>query len=563
MFPRQENLIWRRILTAGLLESILQRLEVFFLPAVKIKPDFFNNDAQTNFNPETHANPGLDITQISTSATNILFEGIRGTGKTHILKMLRDESLTKFKTHRILPVYISLAKISEYESLDDINFRIHLYTNIVQAAIDSIYYSSSVLEDAGDPINLKLLNSDSPILELFKDRPIGEVLKEIGSLFERLSHELLSGTAKILEDHSKNLGGEFGYKGFKAIGNYTNKEQIEYLLIRLSHNNASRYIIEFFKGLHNILELNYSLLLLDEISGVSEKAQIEVFRLLKLIRASTETMTGTNFLYFIGSVYPPQKTNYASKTKGHDFDFISGEDCSMEYLELDLLNDEYELFFKFLTEKRLGKLHPESAGDYLWLFEDEKTFLLAAFAANGLPRRYFEIIKIAYSTSTKKFSSAKEPKRIDYGSVSSAIQTLIDSQTLNESQLTEKDFFYLEKVIIPKLSARNTGAETRNETREEERKLPVHLFLSISRSDRQKLANLIYRGVIHNLSRTRKSRASLSQSSEPKGIMMMLDLAVAFNYRVFNIQKAVEYFQSDLRDNAKRGYLYYSDITLD
>ena len=44
--------------------------------------------------------------------------------------------------------------------------------------------------------------------------------------------------------------------------------------------------------------------------------------------------------------------------------------------------------------------------------------------------------------------------------------------------------------------------------------------------------------------------------------MLMLDLAVAFNYRVFNVQNAINYFQEDLRENAKRGYMYYSDISL-
>jgi len=43
----------------------------------------------------------------------------------------------------------------------------------------------------------------------------------------------------------------------------------------------------------------------------------------------------------------------------------------------------------------------------------------------------------------------------------------------------------------------------------------------------------------------------------------MLDFAVAFNYRVFNIQNAINYFENDLRNNAKRGYLYKKSCTLD
>jgi hypothetical protein len=295
---------------------------------------------------------------------------------------------------------------------------------------------------------------------------------------------------------------------------------------------------------------------------VSDKAQIEVFRLLRLIRGAADTNNDSNFIYFIGSVYPPQKTNYPSKAFGHEFDFIAGEDCSMEYLEMNVLNDDYEEFFKYITQNRLKKYHSESEGKYLWIFEDEKTFLLSAFAANGLPRRYFEILKNAYSIASKKYSYSQQTEKIDYSSVSAAIQNIVDSQILSESQLTDEDFNYLENRIIPKLNQRNTGAETRNESRTEDRKLPVHLFLSVSRTDRKKLSNLIYRGIIHNLNRTRKPRTINANSEETKGLMLMLDLAVAFNYRVFNVQNAINYFQEDLRENAKRGYLYYSDISL-
>lgn len=107
------------------------------------------------------------------------------------------------------------------------------------------------------------------------------------------------------------------------------------------------------------------------------------------------------------------------------------------------------------------------------------------------------------------------------------------------------------------------STDTNQESRSEDKKLPVHLFLSVTRSDRKKLSYLIYRGVIHNLNRTRKPRTINSGDEESKGLMLMLDLSVAFNFRVFNIQNAISYFQEDLRNNAKRGYMYYSsDITL-
>ena len=345
-------------------------------------------------------------------------------------------------------------------------------------------------------------------------------------------------------------------------GGKQKKEQVEQIINSLVHNNASRYIVEFFKGLQNILKLDYSLLLLDEISGVGAKTQVEVFRLLRLIRGSTETHSGSNFLYFIGSVYPTEKTNYPSVSKGYDFDFIQGEDCSMEYLEMDVLHDEYEQFFKYIIENRLKIYHSNYTEGILSIFEDEKSFLLAAYTANGLPRRFFEILSTAYSEGTKKFLSETGIKKLDFSSISSAIQHIVDSQTLNESQLTEEDLMYLEEKIIPRLTTRNTSAETKNEARSEENKLPVHVFISVSRSDRRKLSNLIYRGVIHNLGKTRKSKNSYSSESEYKGIMLMLDLSVAFYHRVFNVQRSVDYFTKDLPDNAKQGYKYFSEITL-
>jgi hypothetical protein len=532
------------------------------MPIIKINPEFFNNDAQANFDYSTHANPGFNIIDIANSKSNILFEGIRGTGKTHILKSIREETLSNFNKYRILPVYISLAKISEYESLDEQMFRIHLYTNIVKATVESIKDNVDLIRNSDNPLLLKAIKCEMPILNMYYDESIVQFLDEIQVLLEKLDNDLLAGNINFQTEDSNELSVGIMPKAFSFNGKKNKKQQLQYMVDRLSHLNASRYIVEFFRGIREILELEYSLLLIDEISGVSNKAQTEVFRLLRLIRGSTDSNEKSNFVYFIGSVYPPQKTNYPAKAYGSEFDFIAGEDCSMEYLEMNVLNEDYEEFFSYITRRRLEKIHPESNGNYLWMFEDEKTFLLAIFASNGLPRRYFEILKNAYSISSKKHSTSLQFEKIDYNSVSLAIQNIVDSQILSESQLTDIDFDYLEKYILPKLSQRNSSAETKNESRSDDKKLPVHLFLSVTRTDRKKLANLIYRGVIHNLSRTRKPKTVSSNDQEAKGLMLMLDLAVAFNYRVFNIQNAINYFENDLRNNAKRGYLYYSDITL-
>jgi Cdc6-like AAA superfamily ATPase len=66
-------------------------------------PNFFNHDAQAGgFFPLTHINPGFDIDSfIRGSGKNILVEGIRGTGKTHILKMIASKCIDTYPEEKI------------------------------------------------------------------------------------------------------------------------------------------------------------------------------------------------------------------------------------------------------------------------------------------------------------------------------------------------------------------------------------------------------------------------------------------------------------------------------
>ncbi len=87
------------------------------MPIVQIPNTFFQHDAQARFDPDTHIDPGFSIDKyISDEGNNTLIEGIRGTGKTHILKMISTKLINKFESKRILPVYISMAEVSEFVS---------------------------------------------------------------------------------------------------------------------------------------------------------------------------------------------------------------------------------------------------------------------------------------------------------------------------------------------------------------------------------------------------------------------------------------------------------------
>lgn len=82
---------------------------------IEISTNFFKHDAQAGgFFPSTHTNPGFDISKfIDKTGQNYLIEGIRGTGKTHILKMINETCLSTYDTNKILPIYVSLASVSE------------------------------------------------------------------------------------------------------------------------------------------------------------------------------------------------------------------------------------------------------------------------------------------------------------------------------------------------------------------------------------------------------------------------------------------------------------------
>ena len=84
---------------------------------VSLDQRFFNHDAQAGgFFPLTHTNPGFDIDSFTgDNGKNMLIEGFRGTGKTHILKMIHSNCIEKYDVKKILPVYVSLARVSEWQ----------------------------------------------------------------------------------------------------------------------------------------------------------------------------------------------------------------------------------------------------------------------------------------------------------------------------------------------------------------------------------------------------------------------------------------------------------------
>ena len=175
------------------------------MPIVVLSPEFFSHDAQAGgFYPETHTDPGFDMEKfIPEFGKNYLIEGIRGTGKTHILKMINELCLEKYSERKILPVYISLAKVSEWIEGDLALFRMHLYSNIILSSIHVIEQNRHHLELAGNTNIIKNIKKIAQMFGLNELENFDKIIQKIKSLNEELVNKLTYNPAQIIEEISR------------------------------------------------------------------------------------------------------------------------------------------------------------------------------------------------------------------------------------------------------------------------------------------------------------------------------------------------------------------------
>jgi hypothetical protein len=287
--------------------------------------------------------------------------------------------------------------------------------------------------------------------------------------------------------------------------------------------------------------------------------------LLKLIRGASDADIRQNFAYFLAAAYPPQATYYPSRIHGDSFNFELGNDASVDYLQLDETLEEYESFFSELTRKRLQHLGGNGftavrEPNILDIFDSERAFILAAYAANGIPRRYIEILKQAYDNLQQRTMGAIAAEtlwKISLRDVEEAIQTVVSNSILVQNKLDTRDFALLDE-IVNRFARRNKKQETENKERQVA--VPAIVYFTMSRSQVNDLANLIIQGALHDKARTRVRKFYREESFQ--GELMSLDLAVAFYNGAIDKNRAAEIFKKDLKDNSKRGYVSCLDFDL-
>ena len=301
------------------------------------------------------------------------------------------------------------------------------------------------------------------------------------------------------------------------------------------HKDAATFLIEFLKQIQIILNLEYSLLLLDECSEASFSAQTEIFRLFKTIRGATTGLASKDACaFFIGTVYPKGETYYPTRQQD-GFSFEIGQDCTMEFLQWDETDlDSYLSFFESMTLNRAKEVlgFQGKFSDLCdLLFENKKAFSLAAYCAHGIPRRYWEIVKRSYDHNAEK---------VLFAQVEISIQEIANEQILGHDSINvhDSDFIY---ALIRSLKKQNQRPKTKS-GQKKSRTDVQNLYFSINRKYTDNLRRLVMQGAVHEKSRMRTMRKAFLRPQP----VYALDMAIAYTFQAIQNSNYVSTITKDL-----------------
>ena len=455
--------------------------------------------------------------------------------------MIQRYHLENFSETRVLPIYVSLAQLSEYVKRDQDEFRVQLYARIVDACIETLETNSDfsngdrgVIAEAISGMKRAIGLENAPTLDDIKDE-ISQIRSVAEELLFQLSYDLTAKSLKQTNAKTKKSterttffskvsdlffsgGADFSSERQKERSDLA-EQTVQLMGRRLVHNNAAEFIIRFLQEAQQILDLEYSLVLLDECSEASPEAQVEIFRFFKALRGCNSTIAGKNdCAFFIGTVYPRDQTHYPDRQR-HGFSFEPGQDCTVEFIQWDETDVEsyIEFFEQMLVSRARALLDFQGDTDSFIsdYFDEASTFRLAIFCSNGIPRRFWEILRRAYDAGTDKVSKNR---------LKIATQEIVSEQILSHHYLSEEDQATAQ-YVVKIVAARNEESRVKN------RKsgggiLPQGVYFSILPRNIPKLSSLIMQGAVHDKSRMKSRRQSLRPHP-----VFALDIAVAYAFR--------------------------------
>jgi cold shock CspA family protein len=391
-----------------------------------------------------------------------------------------------------------------------------------------------------------------------------KVEKMLKDMLEELKYDLTTKTIKTSNSKTsskKRNTGLSGVLGNDSMGisshleNENSKTDSEGRELEESYINnpmfaksASVFLIDFLRQIQIMLDLEYTVILLDECSQTSKEGLIEIFRLFKKMKGARSLYKDNkDCVFFIGAVYP--QAYYPNQDKDL-FSFAPPHDFKLEFLQWDETDIEgYTHFFEYMLLLR-AKDRAEYRGLNAkvligTLFDTYETFLLAAFCSHGIPRRFLEILNLAYDNVSKK---------ITFTSVTASVHRIVNQYILGASRLTEDDKYFAEQLVkritLTNNQFRNLNNKNRNNS------LPQTIYFAIPKSRKSILDRLILEGVVHEKARMRTSGKTINSFSH----VYALDMAVAFAHNVIPPSMYVETLNQDIPRCEKNGFAQCLDL---
>jgi hypothetical protein len=485
---------------------------------ILIKKGFFYKNAKSKFYRKSDVNLDSHIdSNLNDIGENILFEGIDGSGNTHILKRIYNHCLDNYDKLGIFPIWIDF-DINPVPQDEKITYSLKLYRKI---ALLTLYYleenKSILISGNNSDDNYNIIKKAGACFGQFfglDSMHIESALLDLERSYKHLEDKLTMDQKDIYEKDSGKGGASLNADSGILSGNISAESQVERATTStkkdLNFYDYSEFILNFFTILAKILNCRHILLLLDGIYKTKGEYQTEIFRLLKLLTI-IDSHDGSNFIYFFASVYPPYLMNYTSQNGDGSFSFDFRRDSSVEFVQMCELDNNYENFFTELTQKKWLAVHNNEL-NICDLFEESSDFLLAIYCSNGLPGRYFEILEKSYDNLRER---SKEIEGSN-GKISS-LDIKVAAKKIARDILYSEELFDLDEQLKEDILS-----EVKNLTFHDHSK---SIYFTIDVDKVKLVKGLISKGILHDKGRNRSKRIPPDYNRN----LMMLDFSIAVN----------------------------------
>lgn len=413
---------------------------------------------------------------------NTVIYGRRGSGKTHLLKALREKILNTFKVDKNYPVFIDIRRVIPYSSnessIPEFN-AILIFKYLMQELAYHLALNVEFifgLNKLDSKNTLALTNQKSEINDLFDKL----YLEFDGRRFNKIEK------ITVTDEEVSSLGGsvDISHKPSLKIS-ADKKNKLTSSSSKESHISIFD-IVNIIDDVIDFLYLNRITFIIDEWSEVNMDTQLYLAELLK------KSFSAIRVTLKIAAI--PNRTNLGIKT---DQKFVGLEDggdiigypLDMRYV-IEVNKTQTRNFFNDLIYKHLYSLRPNTVDKLLKDTKHKKSKIINLFFANvalneilvacaGIPRDFMNLLVSSYD----KFllTSQSKAKRISVKNVRSANLEWYETDKKEQVDKHPKERELLTKIVQEII----------------ENKKSVHFLVAEKHSNNKHVQNLIDFRVMH------------------------------------------------------------------